>query len=248
MPVLRSLLFLLFQIATVIPFAFASIVMLPLPLHQRYFVVIQWPRLMVWGARVICGVRWEMEGFENLPDGPCVLLSNHQSAWETMFIPSHMPREVCFVYKRELHYVPFFGWGLASLKMIHIDRNQGRDAFGSVVSQGSQRLAEGRWIIMFPQGTRVPVGERRPYKQGGTRLAVQLGVPVVPIAHNAGVCWPRNGFIKKPGLVTVSIGKPIPATGKTSDTLMSEVERWIETEMQRITPVVPHHEPAQVAT
>ena len=205
MSFLRSLLFAFFQLATVIPFAFASIVMLPLPLHQRYFVVMQWPRLIVWGARVICGIRWEVKGFENLPDGPCILLSKHQSAWETMFIPSHLPREVCFVYKRELHYVPFFGWGIASLNMIHIDRNQGRDAFESVVSQGSQRLAEGRWIIMFPEGTRVPVGQRKPYKQGGTKLAVRLGVPVVPIAHNAGARWPRNGFIKTPGLVTVSI-------------------------------------------
>lgn len=247
MSALRSLLFLAFQIATVIPFAFASILMLPLPLHWRYFVVIQWPRLNVWGARYICGVRWEMKGFENLPDGPCILLSKHQSAWETMFIPSHMPREVCFVYKRELHYVPFFGWGLASLKMIHIDRNQGRDAFGSVVSQGSQRLAEGRWIIMFPEGTRVPSGKRRPYKQGGSRLATQLHVPVVPIAHNAGECWPRNSFIKRPGLVTVSIGPPIPSIGKTSEKLMSEVEQWIEGEMLRLSPTAYRNEGAGVA-
>jgi 1-acyl-sn-glycerol-3-phosphate acyltransferase len=247
MSALRSLLFLAFQIATVIPFAIASILMLPLPLHQRYFVVIQWPRLMVWGARVICGVRWEMLGTEHLPDGPCVLLSKHQSAWETMFIPSHMPREVCFVYKRELHYVPFFGWGLASLKMIHIDRSRGRGAFESVVSQGSQRLAEGRWIIMFPEGTRVPIGQMRPYKQGGTRLATQLQVPVVPIAHNAGERWPRNSFIKTPGLITVSIGPQIPSTGKTSDSLMAEVEQWIETEMRRLSPTVYHHAATGVA-
>ncbi len=196
---------------------------------------------------MICGVRWTTKGLENLPDGPCVLLSKHQSAWETMWIPSYMPREVCFVYKRELHYVPFFGWGLASLKMIHIDRNQGRGAFESVVSQGSQRLAEGRWIIMFPEGTRVAIGQSRPYKQGGTRLAVQLDVPVVPIAHNAGECWPRNSFIKTPGLVTVSIGPAIPSTGKTSDALMAEVEQWIETEMRRLSPGVYRHDGAQLA-
>ena len=230
----RSFLYLLFQIATVIPFAILSVLILPLPLHMRYYLIIQWPRLMIWAARFFCGIRWTMEGVEHLPDGPCILLSKHQSAWETMFIPSHMPREVCFVYKRELHYVPFFGWGLASLDMIHINRDQGRDAFDSVVSQGSQRLGEGRWIIMFPEGTRVPIGQRRPYKQGGTRLATRLKVPVVPIAHNAGHCWPRNSFIKKPGLVTVSIGPPIPSTGKNSDTLMREVEAWIEHEMLRL--------------
>jgi 1-acyl-sn-glycerol-3-phosphate acyltransferase len=247
MATLRSLLFLLWQSLTVIPFAILSMLILPLPLHLRYRTIVWWPRLVVWGAKTICGVRWNLEGRENLPDGPCVLLSKHQSAWETMFIPSHMPREVCFVYKRSLHWVPFFGWGLASLRMIHIDRKQGRNAFESVVTQGSQRLGEGRWIIMFPEGTRVPIGERKPYKQGGSRLAVQLGVPVVPIAHNAGECWPRNSFTKRPGLVTISIGPPIPSTGKTADALMAEVERWIENEMPRLSPARYPHEAARVA-
>lgn len=242
----RSLVFLLFQIVTVIPFAILSVLILPLPLRYRYFLIIQWPRLIVWGAKHICGIRWEMKGAEHLPDGPCVLLSKHQSAWETMFIPSHMPREVCFVYKRELHYVPFFGWGLASLAMIHIDRDQGRGAFDSVVSQGSQRLAEGRWIIMFPEGTRVPFGQRGTYKQGGTRLATRLNVPVVPIAHNAGARWPRNRFIKTPGLITVSIGRPIASEGRTSDALMSEVEGWIEAEVQRLGPAMIDRDGAHV--
>ena len=233
---LRSLLFLVFNVLTVVPFALLSVLILPLPLHWRYYLIIKWTALVVWGARFFCGIRWTMIGTENLPDGPCVLLSKHQSAWETMFIPSHMPREVCFVYKRELHWVPFFGWGIASLKMIHIDRDRGRGAFESVVSQGTQRLEEGRWIIMFPEGTRVPVGERRPYKQGGTRLAARIGVPVVPIAHNAGYCWPRNRFIKKPGLITVSIGPPISTDGKSSEALISEVEQWIETEVGRLGP------------
>ncbi len=245
---LRSLFFLFFTIATVIPFAILSVLILPFPLHVRYYLIIKWTALVVWGARFFCGIRWQVEGWENLPDAPCVLLSKHQSAWETMWIPSHMPREVCFVYKRELHYVPFFGWGIASLRMIHIDRDKGRGAFESVVSQGSQRLAEGRWIIMFPEGTRVPIGERRPYKQGGTRLAVRLAVPVVPIAHNAGHCWPRNSFIKKPGLVTVSIGPPIPSIGKTSEALMDEVEAWIESEVQRLGPSARRDDRAPIAT
>lgn len=243
MRVLRSLLFLVFAAITVVPFAFASILMLPLPLHWRYRVVIGWPSLSVRAARFICGVRWRVEGMENLPDGPCILLSKHQSAWETMFFPSMMPRELCYVYKRELHWVPFFGWGLASLRMIHIDRSKGHDAFESVVSQGSQRIAEGRWIIMFPEGTRIAVGKCGRYRYGGSLLAVRLGVPVVPIAHNAGERWPRNSFIKKPGLITVSIGAPIASTGKTGESLMREVETWIENEMHRISPHV-YAEPA----
>ena len=235
---LRSLLLFIFTIVTVIPFAFLSIVMLPMPLHWRYWLVIQWPRMQVHAARAICGVQWTVQGMDRLPDGPCVLLSKHQSAWETMFFPSVMPRELCYVYKRELHFVPFFGWGLASLRMIHIDRSKAQDAFESVVEQGSQRLAEGRWIIMFPEGTRVAVGKVGRYKNGGSRLATRLGVPVVPIAHNAGERWPRNSFLKTPGLITVSIGPAIETTGKTADAVMREVQTWIETEMRRISPTV----------
>ena len=235
---LRSLAFLIFQIVTVIPFAIASIVCLPLPLHARYRIVTGWPRVSIWGGRVLCGMRWEVLGMERLPDGPCILLPKHQSAWETLFFASEMPREVCFVYKRELHWVPFFGWGLASLRMVHIDRRKGHNAFESVVAQGTQRVAEGRWIIMFPEGTRIAVGKRGHYKNGGTRLATRLGVPVVPIAHNAGERWPRNSFIKKPGLITVSIGAPIASTGRSAESLMNEVETWIESEMHRISPRV----------
>ncbi len=238
---LRSLLFLVVQVVTVVPFAIASLLMLPLPLHWRYAVVICYPRVTIAAARWICGIRWRKQGFEHLPDGPCVLLSKHQSTWETFFYPSVMPRELCYVYKRELHYLPFFGWGIASLRMIHIDRKKGQDAFESVVSQGTLRVAEGRWIIMFPEGTRVPVGQRGRYKSGGARLAIRLGVPVVPIAHNAGECWPRKRFIKHPGLVTVSVGPPISSAGKTPEGLSREVEQWIEHEMRRISPAVYEH-------
>lgn len=243
---LRSFLYLIFSIVTVIPFAFLSILILPLPLHWRYYLIILWPTLMVWGARWICGIEWKILGMERLPDGPCILLSKHQSAWETMFFPSIMPRELCFVYKRELHFVPFFGWGLASLRMIHINRSKGKDSFEQVVEQGSQRLAQGRWIIIFPEGTRVAVGRRGRYKNGGTNLATRLHVPVVPIAHNAGERWPRKSFIKTPGLITVSIGDPIETAGKTADAVTREVEAWIETEMRRISPAVYAHGVAPV--
>jgi 1-acyl-sn-glycerol-3-phosphate acyltransferase len=206
------------------------------PLHVRYRLTIMWPRMVIWSGRVLCGMRYQVKGMENLPDGPCILLSKHQSAWETLFYPCIMPRELCYVYKRELHYVPFFGWGIALLRMVHIDRSRGMDAFESVVRQGSQRLAEGRWIIMFPEGTRIPVGKAGRYKTGGPRLAIRLRVPVVPIAHNAGEVWPRNSFIKKPGLITVSVGPLIASEGLTPEELSDKVATWIENEMRRISP------------
>ena len=236
MAFLRSLLYLLFLTVTVIPYALACILWAPLPQHWRYRLTVGWPGLAIWGARVICGIRWRVQGAENLPDGPAILLSKHQSAWETLFFPSHMPREVCFVYKRSLHWVPCFGWGLALLRMIAIDRSKGRDAFEQVVRQGKLRLEEGRWPLLFPEGTRVAPGKTARFKMGGALLASRTGAPVIPIAHNAGECWRRNAFIKRPGLITVSIGPAIESQGKTPEELNREVQAWIEGEMRRLNP------------
>ena len=233
---IRSAVYALFLITTVIPYAFACMIWSPLPLHWRFKLTMGWPRLAVWGARVICGVRWRVQGWENLPDGPAIVLSKHQSAWETLFLPSHLPREVCFVYKRELHRVPFFGWGLALLAMIPIDRSKGRDAFEQVVRVGQQRLNEGRWPILFPEGTRIAPGKMGRFKMGGALLATRTKAPVIPIALNAGACWPRNSFIKRPGLITVSIGAPISSEGLTPEELNARVSHWIEAEMHRISP------------
>ncbi len=236
MLVIRAILFLLFELVTVVPVAFGCMLCAPLPLHWRYRFTILWPRMVIWAARWILGIRWRVIGRENLPDAPVILLSKHQSSWETLFYPCYMPRELCFVFKRELLYIPFFGWGIALLDMIHIDRKRGTDAFESVVRQGIRKLADGRWIIMFPEGTRTMAGSKGRYKSGGSRLAIRTAVPVVPIAVNSGERWPRNAFVKTPGLITVSIGVPIPSNGKTPDQLNSEVEQWIETEMRRISP------------
>lgn len=233
---LRSCAYALFLIVTVIPYAFACLLWLPMPLHWRFKLTMGWPRLAIWGARVICGIRWKIEGWENLPDGQAIVLSKHQSAWETLFLPAYLPREVCFVYKRELHRVPFFGWGLAMLNMIPIDRSKGRDAFDQVVKIGQKRLDEGRWPILFPEGTRIAPGKSGRFKMGGALLATRTGAPVVPIAHNAGECWARNAFIKRPGLITVSIGQPIASTGLTPEELNERVQSWIENEMHRLNP------------
>lgn len=233
---LRALLYQLFMIITVIPYAFACLLWSPLPLHWRYKLTSGWPRLMIWGAKWILGLRWRIIGAEHLPDGPAVVLSKHQSAWETLFFIAHLPRDVCFVYKRELNRLPFFGWGLALLKMIPIDRAKSRDAFEQVVQVGQLRLNEGRWPILFPEGTRVQPGKKVRYKQGGASLAVRCQAPVIPIAHNAGECWPRNSFLKHPGLITVSIGPLIATEGRTATEVNKEVEAWIEAEVRRLNP------------
>lgn len=236
MAALRSALYLLFLAVTVIPYAFACILWAPLPLHWRFRLTAGWPRLAIWGAKTIVGIRWRIKGIENLPDGPAILLSKHQSAWETLFLPAHMPRDVCFVYKKELHRVPFFGWGLALLRMIPIDRSKGRDAFEQIVRMGRERLDQGRWPVLFPEGTRTAPGTVGRYKLGGAMLAVRTGAGVIPIAHNAGECWPRNAFIKKPGLITLSIGPMIDSQGLDAEALNGKVRDWIENEMRQLNP------------
>ncbi len=233
---IRSALFAAFLVVTVIPYALACLLWAPLPMRWRYRLTVGWPILAVWGARVICGIRWKVEGIENLPDVPAVVLSKHQSAWETCFLPYCLPRQVCFVYKKELHLVPFFGWGLGLLGMIPIDREKGRDAFDQVVAIGTQRLNSGIWPLLFPEGTRVAPGKVGRYKMGGALLATQTGVPVIPVAHNAGECWRRNAFIKYPGLVTVRFGPVIPSAGLTPDELNARVQEWIEGEMHKLNP------------
>lgn len=208
----------------------------PLPYNKRYFVTSRWNVFIVWCAKWICGINYQFKGYENFPDAPAIILSKHQSAWETIFLLANLPRPLVFVFKKEILYIPFFGWGIALLRMIPIDRKQGKNAFKSVVAHGKRRLKDGQWIIMFPEGTRIPVGQQGKYKSGGTRLAVETGAVVVPIALNSGECWPKNSFIKNPGTVTVSVGKPISSEGKTPDELMEQVEQWIESEMRVISP------------
>lgn len=234
----RAALFLLFQLITVVFFAFGCLLCAPLPRIWRYRFTMGWPRVTIWAAQHILGIRWRVQGSSELPDGPVILLSKHQSTWETLFYPSFFRRELCFVFKRELLFLPFFGWGIWLLDMIHINRARRGDAFELVVAQGARKLAEGRAIIMFPEGTRIPVGAKGRYRAGGSRLAVRTGARVVPIAVNSGEVWPRNAFLKTPGTVTVSIGPPIESAGKSADELGREVEEWIETEMRRISPHV----------
>ena len=235
MALLRTVLFYLFNILTVTPWSFIVVASRLFPVHTRYRLCTLWTRSSIWSARVICGVEWKVEGWENLPDAPAIVLPKHQSTWETFWLPSFLPRDLTFVYKRELNLLPFFGWGIASTQMISIDRSKGQDAFEQVVEQGTNRLGRGWWIVIFPEGTRTQPGSTRRYKTGGPRLAVRTGAFALPIAVNSGECWPKNGLLR-PGVITVSIGRPIDPKGKTAEEVGALVESWIETEMRRLAP------------
>jgi 1-acyl-sn-glycerol-3-phosphate acyltransferase len=241
MALIRSSLHMAFMFVTVIPYALLIVVasLLGTPGNKLYLIAQRWLTLSIDAARVIMGIRYQIHGQENLPVGdtsPAILLVKHQSTYETFLMPAIMPHPLAYVFKRELLYVPFFGWAIGKLDMIHIDRSQRAKAFAKVVEQGQALLAQGVWVIMFPEGTRIPRGQRGSYKSGGARLAIATGAPVIPIAVTSAKCWPRKAFIKYPGVVDVSIGQPIPSVGRDADELTREVEQWIEAEMQRLDP------------
>ena len=237
---LRSLLHMLVMAITVVPWALAVVICAPfLNSTQIYWMCAGWLKLAVRSGELILGIRNHIIGYENLPVGskdPAILLLKHQSTWETFAMPALMPHPLAYVFKKELLYVPFFGWAMSRMDMIHIDRSKRAQAFMKVVEQGRRLLSQGTWVIMFPEGTRIDRGQKGNYKNGGTRLAVETGAPVVPIAVTSAKCWPRKAFIKRPGTVEFSIGKPIPSVGREPDELMKEVEAWIEAEMRRLDP------------
>ena len=231
----RSALFAAALVLVTPPYALVSLATFPLPAMTRYRVISGWSRLVVTLASVILGIRWRVEGGEHLPSRPAVILSKHQSAWETMAFQLIFPPQV-HVLKRELLWIPFFGWGLALMSPIAIDRRRGVAALRQIARRGRERLAQGFWVVVFPEGTRVAPGSRRPYQLGGAWLAADSGAPIVPVAHNAGLLWPRNAFIKRPGIVTVRIGPAIDAAGRDAHTLNKLAEEWIEQEQEKLCP------------
>ena len=230
---IRSLVFMVAQSALTVMFSIAALLTFPFHPFTRYRVITQWSRAVLWLAQHVCGVHWRVIGAERIPDRAGIVLSKHQSAWETMALQSVFPPQV-WVLKRELLRVPFFGWGLAMMSPIAIDRSAGRRALQQLQQQGAARLRAGFWIVVFPEGTRVAPGERRPYQIGGAWLATHTGAPVVPVAHNAGTVWPKHAFLKYPGMVTVSIGPVIDPAGLKPDALNRQVEAWIEAEVERL--------------
>ncbi len=240
MALIRSVLHLLWMVVTVMPWAIAVLLFSLFGSSTRiYWMCVGWLRLAVSGGTFILGIKNRVTGMENLPSGEtsaAVLLLKHQSTWETFSMPTLMPHPLAYVFKKELLYVPFFGWAMARMDMIHIDRSQRAQAFNKVVDQGRRLMNQGVWVIMFPEGTRIERGQKGVYKTGGTRLAIETGAPVIPIAVSSAKCWPRKAFIKKPGIVDFSIGKPISSVGRKPEELMREVEAWIEAEMRRLDP------------
>jgi 1-acyl-sn-glycerol-3-phosphate acyltransferase len=235
MVTLRSALFLAILIAFT-PFWWA-IVMLSAPFSRlaRYRVIIGWNRVALWLIRRLLGIEHEVHGRENIPREPAVILSKHQSAWETIAYSSIFPPHV-YVIKRELLWIPFLGWGLGLMSPIAINRAHRKEAMQRLIDLGGVRLRQGFSIMVYPEGTRVAVGRRGIYRLGGAVIAVNNGASVLPVAHNAGVVWPRNSFRKYPGRVTVVIGPAIDTTGLTAEQVMRRVEDWIEGEMERLTP------------
>lgn len=230
---LRSSLYLLFKIVITPIFAVIALLTFPLSRFTRYRIITTWTRLVVGAATLICGIRYRVIGAENVPHEPCVILCKHQSAWETMALQVIFPPQV-WVMKRELLWIPFFGWGVAMLSPIAINRSSGAKALRQMAEQGRERLGAGFFIVIFPEGTRIAPGTRGTYHPGGAWLTVKTGALALPVAHNAGECWRKNAFIKRPGLITVSIGKPISPQGLTAAELNQRIEAWIEGEMPRL--------------
>ncbi|HKJ22074.1 MAG TPA: lysophospholipid acyltransferase family protein [Gammaproteobacteria bacterium] len=233
MPYLRSLLFLVGEVCSTLIFAPLSLLTYPLPFAMRYRFITQWTRFNLWWLEKTCRVRYRVRGREHIPGANAIIVCKHQSAWETLALTRIFPPQV-WVIKRELLWVPFFGWGLAMLEPIAINRKAGRKAVRQLVEQGCRRLDQGRWVVVFPEGTRVAPGQKRRYALGGGILAQESGYPVVPVAHNAGEFWPRRGFLKRPGTIELVIGPPVETRGRTADQIIAAAEGWIETTMGEI--------------
>jgi 1-acyl-sn-glycerol-3-phosphate acyltransferase len=230
---LRSALFAAALVLVTPPYAIASLLTFPLPRMTRYSIISGWSRLVIALAKAILGIRWRVEGREHLPARPSVILAKHQSAWETMAFQLIFPPQV-HVLKRELLWIPFFGWGLALMSPIAIDRSRGVAALRAIARRGRERLQQGFWVVVFPEGTRVQPGERRPYQLGGAWLAAAADAPIVPVAHNAGLVWPRNAFLKRAGTVTVRIGPAIEPANHDPKKLNDMAEAWIEEQQKAL--------------
>jgi 1-acyl-sn-glycerol-3-phosphate acyltransferase len=231
---LRSLAFWIVFPLSIVIYATLLLITFPISLHARWTLIHSWVVFILWWLKVTCNLTHEVQGMENIPHGAGIVFAKHQSTWETIALQLIFPQQV-WVAKRELLWIPFFGWALALMKCIAIKRGSGRTAVRQLVSQGKQRLQEGLWIVIFPEGTRVPAGQKGQYRIGGALLAEQSGYPIIPVAHNAGEYWPRRSFIKKPGIIQLRIGKPIYSAGKSAQSILNDAAGWIEKQMSEIT-------------
>ncbi len=243
MSLARSVLFAAALTVITPPYALVALATFALPRMARYRIISGWSRLVLFFAKAILGIDWRVEGRENLPSRPSVILAKHQSAWETLAFQHIFPPQV-HVLKRELLWIPFFGWGLALMSPIAINRSRGAAALRSIARRGRERLEQGFWVVVFPEGTRVAPGESREYQVGGAWLAAASGAPVVPVAHNAGLYWPRNAFLKRSGTITVRIGPAIDSENRDPKQINAMARAWIEEQQKAL---VSENREAQIA-
>ena len=231
---LRATLFYLgLSLATIVVVALAPLTFpFAQRLRARYFSY--WARFVLWWLRLTCNLSYRVEGIERFPEGNGIILSKHQSAWETIAMQTIFPPQT-WVLKRELLWIPVFGWGLAMTRPVAIDRSAGKKALRQVIEQGIDRLKRGLWLVIFPEGTRTAPGQHGRYAIGGAMLAEKSGATVVPVCHNAGEFWPKQGFLKHPGVITLVVGEPFAAAGMKASEVNQRVEEWIESTYQRIT-------------
>jgi len=227
MVLLRSLLFYAGLIFSTLLFAPLSLVLLAVPFPMRFRIMSQWSVFNLWWLGVTCGLKHEVTGREHIPDGTCIIMCKHQSAWETLALQLVFPAQV-WVLKKELLWIPIYGWALTTMEPIAIDRSSGRRALRQIVDKGKSRLEKGLCVVIFPEGTRTAPGQRRKYQPGGGMLAERTGHPVIPVAHNSGCFWPRKSLKKRPGTIRMVIGPPIDPGGKTAAEITREAEEWIE--------------------
>jgi 1-acyl-sn-glycerol-3-phosphate acyltransferase len=237
MAALRSLLFMLILIVVTPPYTLLVILCRPLPHKMRRHSVVPWVNFVIWLVKHVLDIPYRLVGAENIPSQAVIVLAKHQSAWET-FMLQEVFRDTVFVWKKEIKYIPFFGWALASIPMIETDRSATKASLKSLVDQGRDRLANGYTVVIFPEGTRSKPGSKNRYKVGGAHLAVETGALVVPVALNSGEFWGRNALFKKCGTVTVSVGPGIDPAGLSAGEVLARAETWIEAEMARISPAL----------
>lgn len=219
--------------ASVLVYAPLMLLTFPLSFERRFYLISRWAAFQIWLVGVLCGLRYEVHGREHLPTGPAIIMCKHQSTWETFSLSLIFPPQT-WVLKREVMWIPLFGWALALLKPIAINRRSKLAAIQQVIEQGRERIRAGIWVTVFPEGTRVAPGQRRRWGQGGAVLAAHTACPVVPVAHNAGHYWPRRGFIKRPGVIQVVIGPAIQTGGLSADEILRRAEGWVAREMEKL--------------
>lgn len=239
---LRSVLFYVgYFVATVLTAILCMIIFWFIPLKKRFVVYSLWCRFVLFWLRIVCGVRYRIEGLENIPQHPVVVLSTHQSAWETIYL-YYAASPVCPILKKELLSIPFWGWAMRLQKPIAIDRSKPREAGRTLLVEGKKRLEEGLSVVIFPEGSRSPAGVVKPFSRGGAKLAVTAGIPVLPVIHNAGDCWPAHTILKKPGTIHVRFGPLLDVQGRDSTEVTDAFDAWVKDNMDVIRADV--HEPA----